>query len=153
MSELTQQLDKMIQKAALDGALTEDAVEQFHELVKANESQRKQLSSLRDEMVQKERVLELVQQERNDARTARDALLEKEAKMDEALAQDELLQMTVRYEQKRVDDHKSMVGLIFRNTVLKKQAVTPGHAGHVDQYGNVQNQDYPSTHNLEEEET
>ena len=46
MSELTDELDKLIQKAALDGALTQDAVAQFHALVTQCDSQAEELRSL-----------------------------------------------------------------------------------------------------------
>ena len=43
MSDLTIELDKLIQQAALDGALTQKAVDMFHTVLKENEELRESL--------------------------------------------------------------------------------------------------------------
>jgi hypothetical protein len=48
MSDLTDNLELLIQKAALDGALTQDAVAQFHTLVKERDAIRTDLDDLKE---------------------------------------------------------------------------------------------------------
>lgn len=147
--ELNKELTKLISKAAIDGTLSESAVKQFTDVLKDNVSLKAMLETSEKHREKGEQTLRLVQQERDDARKVRDVLLAKEKDMNERIAQDEVLQVTVKYEQKRVNDHKEMVGLIFRNSLLRSQVMTPGHPGHVDQYGTVQNQGFDSKHDLE----
>ena len=53
------------------------------------------------------------------------------------------LEQAVNYERQRVEDHQNMVGLVFRNTEVKRSVLgtelhyNPGHPEGRDQYGNV----------------
>lgn len=153
MNKLTEQLDTMIQKAALDGALTQDAVKQFHELVEANDSQKKQLSSLRDDLGLANKDRDRLKTELGIANTLVKVAAEAELKMIEREKEMTKLELLAEYSAIRVTDHKEMVKLIFRNPVTLAQVVTPGHAGHVDQYGSVQNQDFATKHDTTKEDT
>ena len=149
--EVMQAIDKAIQKAALDGALTEDAIEQFHGIIAENGELRALRKSQTQEIVKLKDVLEKVQQERDDARQVRDVLIAKEQDMNEKLAQHEVLEMSLKYEQKRVDDHKSMVGLIFRNAVIKKGVMTAIDAAEPNQYNSCPSGGYAQKDEVEEE--
>ncbi len=153
MNKLTEQLDTMIQKAALDGALTQDAVKQFHELVEANDSQTKQLSSLRDDLGLANKDRDRLKIELGIANTLVKVAAEAELKMIEREKEMTKLELLAEYSAIRVKDHVAMVELIFRNSILRTQMMTPGHPGHVDQYGTVQNQQYETKHDLESKET
>jgi hypothetical protein len=53
----------------------------------------------------------------------------------------------------RVTDHKEMFTTVFRNSVLRKEVMSPVSAGPIDQYGTKQSDVYPSKDTVEEEET
>lgn len=149
--ELAQELERQIQKAALDGALTEDAVNQFHSIVTERDALKGKVNEL-------DRALVNTRAERDDWNTQFMAasqelglykkregeLVEREKKITE-------LELTAKYQEQRAKDHVHMVGLIFRNSVLKKGVMTPGHSS-FDQYG-TRHQDYPDNGTVEEEET
>ena len=153
MSELTDNLDKLIQKAALDGALTADAVAQFHALVEANESQTKQLGSLRDDLGKKTKECDTLRQERDSARDIRGTFKARIESLDEREKEMTKLEMTAAHQAERVKDHKEMFTTVFRNSVLRKEVMTPVGAGPIDQYGTKQSDVYPSKDTVEEEET
>lgn len=147
------ELEKVILKAAIDGTFSQEAVEQYRavmtensELKAANESQKKQLSSLRDDLGVLNNRSEVMRNELEGYKAREKELQDRES-------QAEVLEMTVKYEQKRVEDHRSMVGLIFRNTKLRSQAMTPGFPGFVDAAGMTQYPNYPEKNDLETEET
>lgn len=153
MSELTDKLEKIIKQAALDGALTEEAVAQFHTLVKERDA----LKTANDEWDEEGRKL------KRDLKLSQDRVLvlEKECETWAGREQDLLdrehactkLEVEKECADKRVADHQKMVELIFRNTRLKKQVMTPLAPGHPDQYGTVQGGGYAQEDTVEEEET
>lgn len=151
MSELTDQLDKLIQKAALDGALTQDAVSQFHSLVKQCDAQAEELRELnkvnsatiksRDELSRK---LKIMLDDANELST-RGAAIEAD--------EDEHRNRKVQLEcaNLRVTDHQEMFRVVFRNAVIKREIVTPGSASY-DQY-NTKTDNFPDKTPIEEEQT
>ena len=153
MSDLTDGLDKLIQKAALDGALTPEAVAQFHSLVKQCDSQAEELRSLnkinseiidaRDELSRK---VKIMLDDANELSTRAAAI---EADEDEHRNRKVQLECA----NLRVTDHKEMFTTVFRNSVLRKEVMTPVTPGPVDQYGTKQPDAYPAKDEVKEEET
>jgi len=150
MSELTEQLDKIIQQAALDGALTQKAVDQFHSIIIQNaalETQVADLESLGEERRKKISGLEI------DIALSK-SLVEVAAKAEVEMIEREknitTLELTAAHQEQRVNDHKKMVELIFRNSVLRKEVMTPTNST-IDQYGSRQT-DFPNKDTVEEEE-
>lgn len=150
---ITDRLNAIIQDASLEGTLSKRAIDQFQtlleentELKEKNESQRKQLSSLRDDLGVLNNRSEVMRNELESYQARESELVDRER-------QQEVLEMSVKYEQKRVDDHKNMVALVFRNTVLKSNVVLPGRDGFVDQYGTTQYGESSATQPVETEET
>ena len=151
MSELTDGLDKLIQKAALDGALTPEAVAQFHSLVTQCDAQAIELRDLqkvnieiidaRDELSRK---VKIMLDDANELST-RAAAIEAD--------EDEHRDRKVKLEcaELRVTDHQEMFRVVFRNAVLKREVVTPGSAS-FDQY-NTKTDNFPDKTPVEEEET
>ena len=151
MSELTEQLDKIIQQAALDGALTQKAVDQFHTVLAENtaletkvaslevvvEERRKKISGLEIDIALSKSLVEL-------AAKAEVEMIEREKNMTK-------LELTANFQEQRVNDHKKMVELIFRNSVIRKGVMTPTHPSAPDQYGTRQ-EGYPQQDTVEEEE-
>jgi hypothetical protein len=151
MSELTIELDRLIQKAALDGALTEDAIAKFNKVLMENERMKaqgtidaekigadakeiKRLTTQRDNM-QKQILLD----------AGRVADLEKREK---DMTRNELL---AEYSAIRVADHQEMFRIVFRNAVIKRDIVTPGSSTY-DQYNN-KTDNFPDKTPSEEEQT
>lgn len=151
MSELTDGLDKLIQKAALDGALTPEAVAQFHSLVTQCDAQAEELRELqkvntdivekRDELSRK---VKIMLDDANELST-RAAAIEAD--------EQEHCDRKVRLEcaELRVADHQEMFRVVFRNAVIKRDVVTPGSAS-FDQY-NTKTDNFPDKTPVEEEQT
>jgi hypothetical protein len=150
MSQLTEDLDRLIQKAALDGALTQKAVDMFHSVLKENEE-------LRDKCVK----LEQTQMRMEEAKKALDSsfaqtslelgeyhLREQELKDREKKIT--VLEMQAKYELARVEDHKEMFKVVFRNSVLRKEVMTPA-SSHTEATG-ASHSTFSDKNTVEEEE-
>lgn len=153
IDNLIEQLDNMIQKAALDGALTQDAVRHFHELVEANGTLTEELRDTEKERI---RLVTECEKLREDLKVTRGLVkmaMEAEVAMIERELKMTTLELTAKHEAKRVEDHKEMVKLIFRNTTVRKEVITPirGSAG-VDQYNSPLPSGYAQRDAVEEVE-
>ncbi len=141
MDKYLQEIENAVQKAGIDGALTKEAVAQFHgvleecaELKEKNESQAKQLSSVRDDLGKANTRCDNMQKQ---------ILIhaEREGNLENREREMTRLELKAKYMEMRVEDHQNMVGLIFRNSVLRKTALgqelvaIPGTPDLVDQYG------------------
>ncbi len=151
MSELTEQLDKMIQKAALDGALTNKAVDQFHSLVKQNEAMEEKAIKLEQSLMDAEKQITKLDADNSELRSLQGHMAQRENEVSEREKKMTTLELTVEFQEHRVNDHKKMVELIFRNSVLRREVMTPTHPSAPDQYGTRQ-EGYPSKDTVEEEE-
>ena len=152
MSDLTENLEKLIQKAALDGALTQDAVAQFHALVTERDA-------IKEELIDLKKIHENVVINRdalNEKWQAAEKCAEEWAGREQDLMDREgkCTELEIRKEcaETRVEDHKSMVGLIFRNAVMKKGVMTPLPGLKADQYG-TSHAPFAQPDTVEEEET
>ena len=153
MSDLTQELDKLIHKAALDGALTPEAVAQFHSLVTQCDSQAEELRGLnkvnvelidsRDKLKKK---FDIMLSDANELATRAAAIEE-----DENDHRDR--KVMLKCANLRVEDHKEMFKVVFRNSVIRKGVMTPVMPGPVDQFGTKQGDTFPTKDDVEEEET
>ena len=141
---IEEDLGKMLRKAAIDGTLSETAIDHYDSLIKENRA-------LSESLKEKQEQFRQADTERTDLRKAltaeqdRNATMEeREVKCAELEKNDEILQLTVKYEKKRVEDHQNMVGMIFRNSVLRRSVLgqelvaIPGTPDTIDQYGNRQ---------------
>lgn len=128
MTELTDKLETVIQQAALDGALTKDAVAQFHSLVvernalkdanveweETDKKSKKEHATLSTSFSQ-------VSTQLSDYQTRERELQEREQKIT-------TLELTATHMGERVKDHQKMVELIFRNSILRKEVMTPAES-------------------------
>ncbi len=151
MNELTENLDKLIQKAALDGALTPDAVAQFHALVTQCDEQAKDLRELQKvntEIIEKRdeysRKLKIMLDDANELSTRAAAVDEQENEHRDRKVRLECAEL-------RVKDHKEMFTTVFRNSVLRKEVMTPNE-NHTDVNG-AQHSSFSTKDSVEEEET
>jgi len=151
--EVLQELEKVMIKAALDGVLTQSAVDQFHAVLKQNAAQAEELRELqkvnseiidaRDELSRK---VKIMLDDANELSTRAAAIEE-----DEDEHRDRKVRLACA--ELRVQDHKEMFTTVFRNSVLRKEVMTPVSAGPVDQYGTKQPDSLPVRDTVEEEET
>ncbi len=151
MTDLTEQLDKIIQKAALDGALTKEAVDQFHSLVKQCDAQAEELRSLNKlniELIDKRDKLVI---DLDMAKTLNKVAAEAEIAMIEREKFITKLELTAEFEKQRVTDHINMFTTVFRNSVLRREVMTPIEATRMDQ-GMSGQSGYASKDTVEEEE-
>ncbi len=135
MTELTEKLEKVIQQAALDGALTEDAVAQFHSLVKER-------NALKDANVEWEETdkkskkahealntsLSQVNTQLSDYQTRERELVERETKVTRLEIERECADI-------RVKDHINMVELVFRNLEVRRNVFPVSPAAHISESG------------------
>lgn len=134
MTELTDKLETVIQQAALDGALTKDAVSQFHSLVvernalkDANEEWEENDKKLKKEVEKLVTDLDIARTLNKVAAEAEVAMIEREQKIT-------TLELTAEHMEERVKDHKEMFSLVFRNSVIRKEVMTPA-GSHTDATG------------------
>jgi hypothetical protein len=125
MSDLTDTLEKVIQQAALDGALTADAVSQFHSLVvernalkDANEEWEETDKKSKQECEELSRNLAKTTGKLGDYQTRERELQEREREADKLQVEKECADL-------RVLDHKEMFSLVFRNSIIRKEVMTP----------------------------
>ena len=104
-----------------------DMAKEYEATERELEVTNKELAELRVDHNNSHKELVDLRGEHSNLRAGQADLAEREKKMD-------ILELSVQYEQKRVQDHINMVGLVFRNTTLRRgmtgQAPQPG-----DQYG------------------
>ncbi len=135
MTELTDNLELLIQKAAIDGALTAEAVAQFHALVTERDALKTdncRLDDLNTELGEK--VTHFSAKFSAAEKCAQEWAGREQDLMDR---ENKCMELEVRKEcaETRVKDHQSMIGLIFRNAVIKKGVMTPLAGLKADQYG------------------
>ena len=135
MSDVAQQLEKIILKAGIDGALTEDAVAQFNALVKERDALKEKLAH--EERIRKEEA-EKASRYHNDLAAANQKLSEWADREQELKdREDKVLrvELTAEMHETRVADHKEMMRTVFKPYSMRKSlyenATEPGH----DQYG------------------
>lgn len=153
MTMLTEELEVIIQKAALDGALTQDAVAQFHALVTERDAIKVELEELK-----KAHATLIVNRDALNAKMQaavtcaeewagrEQDLMDREGKCTELEIRKECADL-------RVTDHQEMFRLVFRNSVIRRGVMTPVSAGPIDQYGTKQSDVFPTKDEVEEEET
>jgi hypothetical protein len=152
MPELAKDLEKLILKAGIDGALTEDAVAQFHALVKQRDAldvDNKRLDDLNTEL--EEKVNEWVQRASSAETCAQEwagreqDLMDRESKCTELEIRKECADL-------RVTDHQEMFKTVFRNSVIRQSVMTPLPGLKADQYG-TSHAPFAQKDDVESEET
>jgi uncharacterized protein (DUF3084 family) len=150
MSDLAKNLESMILKAGIDGALTEEAVAQFNALVKQRDAldvDNKRLDDANTELT--ERISD-VSERYNKMSTKAQEWATREQELKDREEKCTRLECEKEMHEMRVADHKSMFETVFKGIHVRKQVVTPGSAT-VDQYGTRQSE-FPDTTPVTEEE-
>jgi seryl-tRNA synthetase len=153
--ELLQELERVVKKAAIDGVLTEEASNQIKQTIEENKSLNTKVKSIKDQLKESEakrndqdsklNVLRNKVQEYNNRETE---LCDREDKMTQ-------IELEAQYERERVQDHKDMMALIFRNIETRRNVFTPyEHTPHMEnQFGTIHQYGQPSGVDVNEETT
>ena len=152
MSELTEQLDKIIQQAALDGTLTQKAVDQFHSIIVQNTALETEVASLETVLDERAKKIDRLEIDLGMAKTLNKVAAEAEIEMIEREKNITTLELTAEHEKQRVKDHINMFTTVFRNSVLRKEVMTPLEANRLDQ-GMQGQTGYAQKDTVESEET
>ena len=135
MSDLAKELEKVILKAGIDGALTEDAVAQFHALVKERDALKNELEH--ETRVRKEEA-EKAARYHSDLAAANQKLGEwAEREKDLKDREDSVLkvELTAQMHETRVNDHKEMMRTVFKPYHMRKSVYENNTEPSNDQYG------------------
>ena len=146
MTELTIELDRLIQKAALDGALTEDAVAQFHAVLLENGALKESLEGKERFEIERNRTMEKLETDLRIAQGLNEVAAKAEVAMIEREQNITTLELNAKHEAKRVEDHKEMFDKVFRNLEVRRNVFVAPVPGGVDQYGNRGASEFPTEH-------
>lgn len=152
MSELTEQLDKIIQQAALDGALTQKAVDQFHSIFTQNTALEVKVAALEETLEDRGKVIKNLETRNTELSALQGGMAQRENEVAERETKCTELELRAEYQLVRVNDHKEMFTTVFRNSVLRKEVMTAPVPGAPDQYGNRAASEFASKDTVEEEE-
>lgn len=122
MSDRMKEIEKVIQKAALDGALTEDAITLFHGTIQSEKEMAESLKESEHNLEMSVKARDALRQERDDARSVRDVLLSEQKSVEEREKAITVLEMTASNATQRVEDHKNMMTLIFKPGEIRRNA-------------------------------
>lgn len=124
---MLEQIQALLNDEALRKALTHDAYQSFAKTLKEAQELHVTIKQLTERKVELEaKVSQLsadntLLRQNDQAVTAREkAVAEREKKMTE-------LELNAKHQAERVNDHKEMVKLIFRNTEIKRNYSTSGY--------------------------
>lgn len=150
--QLTEQLKKIIQQASLDGALTQKAVDQFHTLVKQRDELDDKVKSLENTLEERGKQIDKLDADNTELRALQGVMAQRENEVSEREKEMTKLELTSEFNEQRVKDHKEMFTTVFRNSVLRKEVMTPVEATRMDQ-GMRGDSGYAQRDTVEEEET
>lgn len=131
---------KVLDKAAIDGALTDDAAKYFHTALRENKELKAEVLILEQQVKTRDEAVNKLNSINSDLISDNNACIARE---DELKTREEKmlkLELTAQYERERVDDHKEMFSLVFRNLETRRTIFTPyeGYGSSSDQYGTFQ---------------
>ena len=135
---MKEELEKIIQKAAIDGTLTESAAEQVQQALEENKSLKVQVSEL--ESLVESKTSDLYE-EQDVSRERLEALRkweERESDLVKREKQATELELEAKWQAQRVADHQIMVDRVFRNVETRRNVFTATPPPTIDQYNNPQ---------------
>ena len=150
MTELTDKLEKVIQQAALDGALTEDAVAQFHTLVKERDALKDANVEWEENDKKRKKEVQTLLAELDMAKALNKVAAEAEMAMIEREQKITTLELKAEHMEERVKDHKEMFTTVFRNSVIRREVMTP--AGSHTESSGASHQTYSEKNTVDEKE-
>lgn len=152
MTDITQDLEKIILKAGIEGALTEEAVAQFHSLVKERDALKSENDDQSAIIKDHKQTIERLSEQYNENHTQLADWAKREQDLKDREGKCDHLEMEAKYQGLRVEDHKTMFTTVFRNSVLREQVMTSLPGLKADQYG-TSHAPYAQKDDVESEET
>lgn len=152
MDKYIQEIQNAIEKAAIDGTLTRDAIGQFNQLIEHNEALQSQAIDFDKKFRRQDGEIKELTTKLTMSQGLNKIAAEMEAGLIEREKSITRLELLAEYSAIRVTDHKEMFTTVFRNSVLRKEVMTPVGAGPIDQYGTKQSDVYPSKDTVVEKE-
>lgn len=135
MSDLTDTLEKVIQQAALDGALTADAVSQFHSLVVERNALKDANEEWEETDEKHKKDLEKITTQRDNMQQQILLHVERESELEERETQVTRLEIEKECAEIRVEDHVKMFELVFRNLEVRRNVFPVQPATHINDQG------------------
>lgn len=118
-------IKKIIDKAGIDGALTEDAIKYFNNTVIDNRELKEDNKLKATELENKSEELNSYATRCNVLKNENDAWKTREGDIVQREKQMTILELTAKHESKRVQDHKDMFDKVFRNIETRRNVFTP----------------------------
>ena len=122
MTDIHSKINVIIQAAAIDGTLTQSAIQQFQDLVKENDGLKDSIKESEHNLEMSVKTRDALGQERDDARTVRDQLLTERDGVVEREKAITTLELQASGSLQRVQDHKDMMTLIFKPGEIRRNA-------------------------------
>jgi hypothetical protein len=122
MTDVLEQVSVALQKAAIDGTLTKDAIDHFNGIVQDNEQLLAENRKFRADLIKMEDTLKIVQQERDTARADRDMLAQFHEGVKEREKKITELELGAAHQAQRVVDHQQMMAVIFKPGELRRDS-------------------------------
>jgi len=135
MSDLTDTLEKVIQQAALDGALTADAVSQFHTLVKERDALKEANIEWEESDKKSKKAHEALNTSLSQVSTQLGDYQTRERELEERETKVTRLEIEKECSDKRVEDHVKMVELVFRNLEVRRNVFPVQPSTHINDQG------------------
>jgi hypothetical protein len=148
MDKYILEIQNAIEKAAIDGTLTKDAIGQFNSLIEHNEALQTQAIQ-HDKTIQRQEVqIKQMTTELGMAHGLNKVAAEMEAGVilrEQAIT---TLELEAKHQGERVKDHKEMFSIVFRNSIIRRQALGQNE-NYVESSG-ASRSTYPVKEDLEE---
>lgn len=153
MSDLTDNLEKIILRAGIDGALTEEAVAQFHALVTERNAIKTELTSLKEAHENLTTNRDALNAKCQAAVTCAEEWAGREQDLMDREGKCAELEIRKECAELRVTDHKEMFTTVFRNSVLRKEVMTALDSTPPTEYNSCPPGGMAQKDTVEEEET
>ena len=134
MKDITGKINELIQEQAASGVFTADVIKQMHAISEESIALKKSNDEIRLLVDGANKMNDTLLADNNKLTDQVAAFRKREKELGDRERKMTVLELTAEHEAKRVQDHINMVGLVFRNTEVRKEMYGTTPAG-VDQYG------------------
>lgn len=148
MDKYIQEIQNAIEKAAIDGALTKDAIGQFNGLIEDAEELTKEYDKLAKASERQASEIQELTSKLSMSQGLNKIAAEMEAGLIEREKSITKLEAEAKHQGERVKDHKEMFSIVFRNSIVRRQALGQNE-NYVESTG-ASRSNYPVKEDLEE---
>ena len=125
MSDTVEKIQKIISKAGIDGTLTEAAVEYFNDTLIDNSKLKSDISMKTTQLKTRDRELKEVNAKYSSNLTLLNAWKTRATELKTREENMLKLELESKYDNMRVEDHKHMFELVFKNLEMRRNVFTP----------------------------